>query len=180
MGVPRLSRVARRALKVAEPAPDQVSAAASGPDMSPLPGLVSYTLRRTHAAVFARFRRRFSDLDISPVQLGILTVVHNNPGLNQAAVSAALGIKRANLVPLLDGLAQRGLIERLRVASDRRAHALHATRAGADLLAELQRREQAFEAEITALIGAAGKRQLVALLEHVGAALQDEQDGEEG
>ena len=151
--------------------------AAAGPtsghaslDMSPLPGLIGYALRRAHAAVFARYRRHFADLDIRPVQLGILTVVANNPGLKQADVSAALGIQRANLVPLLAELAARDLVERARAEGDRRSHALALTPAGAVLLAECQAREAALERELAATIGPEGRERLLALLRRIETA----------
>ena len=147
-------------------------------DLRPLPTLIGYALRRTQVAVFNAFRRTFAELGLRPAQLGILTVVGNNPGLKQAEVSAALGIKRANLVPLLDGLTGRGLIERGRVASDRRSHALRLTAAGEALLADAQAREAAFEAEIAAGIGEPGRRRLIELLRGVEAACGPGEDGE--
>jgi DNA-binding MarR family transcriptional regulator len=142
-------------------------------DLEPLPNLIGYALRRTHVAVFNSFRRAFAELDIRPVQLGIMTVVRNNPGLKQSEVSAALGIKRANLVPLLDGLAARGLIERTKLDSDRRSHALHLTGEGTRLLVELQRREAELEQELSALIGETGRRRLIELLAKVEASCRD-------
>ncbi|GGC74641.1 MarR family winged helix-turn-helix transcriptional regulator [Chelatococcus reniformis] len=146
-------------LPVAEPAPD----------LSPLPDLVGYALRRTHMAVFRRFREAFADYDIRPVQLGVLTVVLNNPGLKQTAVGAALGIKRTNFGPLLDGLMARGLIERKRLESDRRALGLYLSPLGQTLVAELQAREAAFERQISATIGDEGRRDLLRLLGQIAA-----------
>ena len=139
-------------------------------DLGHLGGLVGYRLRRAQLAAFRNFARRFGDVDIRPTQLGVLTVVARNPGLKQSQVGAALGIKRANLVPLLNGLEDRGLLARARAAADRRSHALHLTAAGEALFAELLRREAEHEAEIGALIGETGRRRLLELLAKVEAA----------
>ena len=147
-------------------------------DLAPLPDMIGYALRRAQVAVFQRFRRVFAELDLTPSQLGILTVVGNNPGLKQSEVSAALGIKRANLVPLLDGMAARGLIERSRLDTDRRSHALHLTPAGSHLLSDARVREAEHEAQVTALLGADERETLIALLGQVEAACRESEAGE--
>lgn len=147
-----------------------------GPDLGALPHLVGYALRRTHSAVFNRFRRVFAEFDIRPAQLGVLTIVLNNPGLKQSEVSAALGIKRTNFGPLLDGLVARKLVLRAKMPADRRAFGLHLTKEGRHVVAQLQAREAAFEREISALIGETGRRDLLALLDQVAATCRDEPD----
>ena len=47
-----------------------------------------------------------------------------------------LGVQRANLVPLLNELAERDLIERRPAPNDKRAYALHVTAAGECILEE--------------------------------------------
>lgn len=163
------------------PAPDAAPEAGDEArvDLGHLDGLVGYRLRRAQLAAFRNFSRRFEDVDIRPTQMGVLTVVARNPGLTQSRVGLALGIKRANLVPLLNGLEDRGLVARARASSDRRSHALHLTAAGEALFADLLRREATHEAEITALIGETGRRRLVELLakvEQACGAAADEED----
>ena len=147
-------------------------------DVRPLPDMIGYALRRTQVAVFNGFRRAFADLEIRPVQLGILTVIGNNPGVRQSDLSTSLGIQRANLVPLLDALTGRGLIERTRLAADRRSHALRLTEAGKDLLRTAQRREAEFEAELSSLIGDTGRRRLIELLGKVELASGGAEEGD--
>lgn len=142
-------------------------------DLGQLPGLVGYRLRRAQLAAFRNFSRRFEPFGIRPTQLGVLTIVARNPGLTQSRVGAALGIKRANLVPLLNELEERGLVARERASFDRRSHALHLTEAGEALFRDLLAREAEHEAEITALIGETGRRRLVELLAKVEQACGD-------
>ena len=66
----------------------------------------------------------------------MLVLVGENPGRKQSEIAAALGIKRANFVALVDGLQNRGLIERLSLETDRRANALHLTEQGRDFMAD--------------------------------------------
>lgn len=132
--------------------------------MGHLPELLGYALRRAQVAVFADFHDRFSSDDITPAQFGVLEVLKYNPGLRQTQVSAALGVRRTNFVPLFDGLEARGLAERRKVPADRRAFALYLTPKGEDLLQRLEQRVCEHEAKFTARIGADGKQQLLRLL----------------
>jgi DNA-binding MarR family transcriptional regulator len=136
-------------------------------DLSPLSGLIGYRLRRAQVAVFQDFHRAFQAVDIRPVQFGILSLIDRNPGLKQSEVSAALGIKRTNFVPLLDELEQRGLAKREAAQSDRRSYALYLTEAGTALMDELYAINRLHEARLTARIGEAGRTRLLALLEQL-------------
>lgn len=46
----------------------------------------------------------FAEANIRPVQYSILSVIESNPGLSQRQLAATLGIKRTNLVGLIDEL----------------------------------------------------------------------------
>jgi DNA-binding MarR family transcriptional regulator len=110
----------------------------------------------------------------------VLTVIERNPGLRQSQVSAALGIKRANLVALLDSLENRGLAKRTPVATDRRSYALHLTDAGAALMQKLAEINAAHERRVTGKIGEPGRRELLRLLhgivDAVGPAAEEEEE----
>jgi DNA-binding MarR family transcriptional regulator len=132
-----------------------------------LPDLIGYALRRAQIVVFADFHERFAAEDIRPAQFGVLEVLQRNPGLRQTQVSAALGIRRTNFVPLFDGLEQRGLAERRAVEGDRRASALHLTAKGDALLRRLQKMVTEHEAKFVDRIGPRGKAQLLSLLQQL-------------
>src|SRR5262249_17501750 len=87
-------------------------------DLGPLPGLSGFMLRLAQLAVFGDFITACKRFDIRPVQYSVLTVIENNPGINQTELSSALAIKRANLVALIDEVEQRGLAQRRRTARD--------------------------------------------------------------
>lgn len=142
--------------------------------------LVGFTLRRAQAAVSRSFVETFADLEVRPTQLGVLSVVEASPGLKPSRVGSLLGIKRANVGPLLEGLEGRGLLRRQPAADDRRAQSLFLTAQGEALVAELRRCEVAHEARITAGLDARERAQLLALLRRVeSAALAGaEDDGE--
>lgn len=153
---------------------DETAAAADAvADLGPLPGLIGYALRRAQIAVFQDFHLRMAADDIRTAQYSVLQVLKHNPGLRQSQVSAALGIKRTNFVPLLDGLEARGLAERRGVKGDRRAKGLFITPDGAAMLARLDVMVAAHEARFAARIGVAGKQQLLSLLHQLSERASD-------
>jgi DNA-binding MarR family transcriptional regulator len=146
---------------------DEVVETAGSVDLGPLPTLLGYALRRAQVAVFQDFHSRFAADDIRPAQYSVLKILQLNPGLRQTQVSAALGVKRTNFVPLFDGLEQRGLAERRPVPGDRRASALYLTDAGANLLKRLDAVVAEHERKFVARIGEQGKAQLIALAQRL-------------
>jgi DNA-binding MarR family transcriptional regulator len=153
------------------PPPPTAAAApdlAGAVDLGPLPELLGYALRRAQLAVFQDFHRRFAAEDVRPVQFSVLLVLKHNPGLRATQVAFALGIKRTNFVPVLDGLEARGLAERRKVPGDRRASALFLTRSGAGLLARLERLQADQEAALAEQLGPGGRETLLCLLGRIG------------
>jgi DNA-binding MarR family transcriptional regulator len=148
-------------------------------DLGPLPGQVGFLMRRAWLAMSQDFLRTFADVAIRPAQYGVLLIIEHNPGLKQAEVSAALGIKRTNLVALLDGLEERGFARREAATSDRRSYALHLTSKGTALLQHLRELHELHESRMIASIGEEGRARLLALLAAVRGAFgpsQLEQD----
>lgn len=148
-------------------------------DLGELPLLSGYMLRRAQFAAFNDFLRFFDDLGIRPVQYAVLNVIDRNAGLKQSQVSEALGIKRANLVAILDALERRGLARREAVATDRRSYALRLTDKGAALMKELRARSEAHEKRLATVIGESGRQQLLKLLHGVIEAVGPGSEGDE-
>lgn len=170
----------RRVVRRSEANGENAGEPAANIDLGMLPNIVGYMLRRAQLAAFQDFLRSYAEVDIRPAQYAVLTVIQSNPGLRQSQLSAALGIKRANLVALLDSLENRGLAKRLPVATDRRSYALHLTEAGDALMQKLQEINTAHEQRVIGKIGADGRRELLRLLhgivEALGPAAADEDD----
>ncbi len=151
----------------------------NGVDMSALHSSVGYRLRRAQIAAFNLFIQFMSEVDIRPTQFAILTVVRDNPGLSQSQISDALGLKRANLVPLLDALEGRGLLVRSPSPADRRSYCLHLTPDGQERMKEFQARHDAYEAELSSQLGPAGRGALLSLLDGIQLVANSNGDGEE-
>jgi DNA-binding MarR family transcriptional regulator len=71
---------------------------------------------------------RLAPSGLRPTEVTVLLVIRANSGCPQGAVGDLLGIKPANMVPLIARLVKQGLVERTR--ADGRSHALALTPAG--------------------------------------------------
>ncbi len=134
-------------------------------DMGLLEASVGYRLRRAQLAVFAKVSQDLKELDLSPGQVGVLTIIDRNPSITQGEVCTALGIQRANLVTLINALEGRGIVARKAVADDRRSNALVLTEQGRRLLRKAAEAHRAAETAIARRLGAAGRDELLRLLD---------------
>jgi DNA-binding MarR family transcriptional regulator len=95
----------------------------------PLDSMLGYQLRRASLVTLAALGEAFEGLGLRPTEAIMIRFVEANPGCNQAEIGRALGVKRTNLVPVVAGLVEAGLIDRR--SADGRTHALYLTDDGA-------------------------------------------------
>jgi DNA-binding MarR family transcriptional regulator len=134
-------------------------------DMGKMHGYLGYLLRRAQMVAYADFIAELAELDLSPGQFGVLTVINSNPGLRQSEVSAALGIQKTNFVAVLNGFERRGIAIRKAAPGDRRSYALHLTAEGKALLRRARAAQARHEARLVERVGEEGRVQLLDLLE---------------
>lgn len=101
----------------------------------PRPGN-AFLLAQIGAHAAARFAARIKALDLTPAQAGLLRLIAWEPGQSQQAIAGQLGTPPSRLVLLVDGLEERGLVERRRNPEDRRHYALYLTDAGGRFMRE--------------------------------------------
>jgi DNA-binding MarR family transcriptional regulator len=160
-----VTTAARRTLRDGargQPVPARVSAPRV--DLGGLTSHLGYLVRRAQLWIFQDFNRTLAALDIRPAQYSVLTVIDANPGLTQMALAHALGIERARLVHLLNGLEKRNVVRRSSLASDRRSHALHLTGDGRRMLARVKTLAAEHERHVTERLGAQQRQDLLRLL----------------
>jgi DNA-binding MarR family transcriptional regulator len=93
-----------------------------------------------------QFAERMDSLGLSPRMWGVLNVLEVEGAITQHALGQCVGSDPSSMVSTIDDLESRGLVERRRHPSDRRAHALHLTAKGLETLArgrELAKQAQA-------------------------------------
>ena len=164
-----LARDLRKNSKVAAPekgaAPGTKAAAPVRPvHFGPLGDYVGYWLRRAQVWAMSGFLETMRELDLRPTPYSVLILINENPGIRQTEVCAALGLQKANFVPLLKELQRRGLAIRKAGVPDRRSSALYLTPQGEVFLGHANQLHARWEAHITERLGTRGKEQLRELL----------------
>ncbi|MHA6346799.1 MarR family winged helix-turn-helix transcriptional regulator [Roseivivax sp. CAU 1761] len=128
---------------------------------------MAYHLRRVTNLVQADLARTLRDYDLRMVTMSTLAVIVEHPGLRQSQLADILAIERPNLVAVLDELESRKLVVRSRVPTDRRAHALTATPAGARLAREAIAATEAQEQRLFAALDEQTRATVIAAMTQV-------------
>lgn len=136
-------------------------------NFAPLDKLLGYHLRRAQASVFSDFNQAMADNKITPGQYGVLALIDANPGLNQTALSKAMGIERSTMVAVIDHLEKRNLVARHNSPTDKRSYALGLTETGQDMLKHITKKVLEHEKKITEKLSDEENRTLISLLKKV-------------
>ena len=83
----------------------------------------------------------------------MLTLIGENPGITQTALSRANGRDKSSLTPVIDELERRELLTRRRVETNRRAYALELTTAGEKARRTLLKAAMRHEHNLRAILG---------------------------
>lgn len=134
------------------------------PTIGCLANHVGFHLRLAQLAVFEHFGHALGEIEVTPAIFSVLEVLQQNDGITQSKLAATVRLERSSMVPMLDKLARRGLVERRTSTTDRRHNHLHLTDAGRELLAEAIRRAAQHEKEVCKPFTIAEKKQLLELL----------------
>jgi len=110
----------------------------------PLVNLCGYVLRRASLCALAELNEGLAPLKLRHADVAMLMLVQSSPRITQSEAGRILDIKRANMVPFVARLEERGVIERQQL--DGRSQALGLTRRGRMLLERALRVVDAHEA----------------------------------
>lgn len=124
-------------------------------------------LAQVGARAAALFATRLQELQFVPAHAGTLRAIGGNAGISQQALASLLGMVPSRLVPLLDELEKRGLVERRDHPEDRRVYALHLTEKGSRAMAELGRVARAHDDAVCASLSEKERELLRSLLSRI-------------
>lgn len=96
-----------------------------------------FLVRRLHQIHYAMFFEECKEENITPVQYGILTVLSQNPWLDQTAIGYELGLDRTTSADVIKRLEQKNWVERRINPLDRRSRQAMVTPAGRQVMAQL-------------------------------------------
>jgi DNA-binding MarR family transcriptional regulator len=113
------------------------------------------------------FAARLQELELVPAHAGTLRAIAGNAGISQQALASKLGMVPSRLVPLLDDLEKRGLVERRDHPEDRRVYAIHLTDQGSRAMAELGRVARAHDDAVCASLSEKERELLWSMLSRI-------------
>ena len=106
------------------------------PDVpEPLRESIGFLITRIHTRMHREFMTALEPLRIEPRDFGALTALQVMGPVSQAELARHLGVSGASMVQIVDDLEKRGLLERRRLATDRRTQVLHLMPEVPDVLA---------------------------------------------
>ena len=92
--------------------------------------LTGYVLRRASHLMQGNAAEVLKPHGLRITTFSALSVICEHPGVTLSQIAASLQMERSNTVQVIDALLSAGLIDKQRLASDRRAFALQATPGG--------------------------------------------------
>lgn len=131
--------------------------------------LIGYAVRRAQIRLYEDFADATQPWNITTQRFSAMTLIHNNPGIKPTELARAMGIARSGVVIILDWLESAGYVYRLGEQADKRTLALSLSDDGKQMLAEVSAVVAEHDARIASKLSADEKRQLMSLLERLGA-----------
>jgi DNA-binding MarR family transcriptional regulator len=96
----------------------------------------------------AQGEKALAPVGLTPRAFEAMNCIVNGQGMSQQDLSRRLGLYAPQMVSLIDGLEQRGLVKRSISPTDRRRHALSLTPSGEELLNSASKIFESLELEL--------------------------------
>lgn len=142
------------------------------PSLGLLSSYIGFLLRRAQNVSFEAFATRVGQANLAPGHFAILAVIDVNRGINQTALSRAVGRDKSMLTPAIRTLLNSGFVARTRSTTDSRAYRLSLTRAGKRYLAQLRVHAEAHDRRLDEIVGSEHKELLLQLLQRIVTGLE--------
>lgn len=134
------------------------------PDLFTLYDHPGHLLRRAQQISVSIFYDEMGK-ELTPVQYAMLTILAGHPGIDQVSLSGLAGIDTSTGAAVCARLAEKALLERKVIPTNRRQRALAITAAGTALLAAMQPGARRLRERLLAPLDPAEQAQFMALLD---------------
>lgn len=137
-------------------------------------GHLGYLVRQAHAAVRAAMEKALADLDVTPPQFAVLTMIVAYPGASGADLARLTFLTPQTINVIVRNLVRAGLVEKTADAAHGRILRLGATSRGEALLRRCRARVQEIEGLLTGLVDREDEQVVRRWLAAVGRKLTEE------
>jgi DNA-binding MarR family transcriptional regulator len=137
-------------------------------------GHLGYLVRQAHAAVRGAMDKALADLDVTPPQFAVLTMVVNYPGISGAELARLTFLTPQTINVIVRNLVRAELVGKSADAVHGRILRLHATPRGEALLKRCRARVMEIEERLSGLLGRDEERVVRRWLAAVGEKLTEE------
>lgn len=148
---------------------DDAAAATGGEiDQSCLDHILGYRISLADVPTKRAFTARIGKpMNSRPVEFTVLLLVTFNPGVTQKQLAQALAMSAPNITILIDRMVDKGLLDRVRSETDRRAQNVHPTAEGQALARRAHAASKSMEDDILAALSQGERAMLFELLRKV-------------
>jgi len=109
----------------------------------------------------------FSDFDLNLSEVALMALITEHGPLSQSALAKSLGMGRASLGTLVDGLEKRNLVERKENPQDKRVWLIELTTTGKEISVELEDRDRSLRGIFREGVGRDERQNLAETLEQL-------------
>ena len=141
------------------------------PDHGAVNAQTGFLLRKVSAAAFQAFSAMVGEHDLHPMHFGMMLILEAEEPISQHELGVRAGIDPSTMVMRMDALIDRGLVERVRSAEDRRSYEIRLSVEGRKLLRELRAKAQEHGDRFFAPLSDNERKQLHRLLTKLAASL---------
>lgn len=137
-------------------------------------GHLGYLVRQAYAAIRASMEKALADLNVTPPQFAVLTMIVNYPGLSGADLARLTFLTPQTINVIVRNLVRAGLVEKTADAVHGRILRLRATTPGEALLKRCRARVEKVETRIGGLLQGDEDKVVRRWLSAVGDKLSEE------
>jgi MarR family transcriptional regulator, lower aerobic nicotinate degradation pathway regulator len=136
----------------------------------PLDQRPGFLIRRLHQIHVALFQESCAAFEITPLQYSLLSALAVRGTADQTTLAADVALDRTTTTGALKRLQLRNFVERSTDQRDRRAQICRLTKAGANLLRQMESSARAAHRETVADLRKADQKRFIAMMQQIVAA----------
>ena len=131
-----------------------------------MPGHLIRRLQQISVSIFAEGMKA-GGIDLTSPQFAALTVLDENPGIDQATLAGMIALDRPTIGGVVERLVGKGLVERKTSETDRRAKRLKLTKQGKDMVKRMRPLVVASQARILEGLSDVEKEQFTVIADKI-------------